>query len=91
VLNEAFADRRYRPDGNLVSRETRGALIVDPVRSEQARALAQGGPVETLARRCTSPGRHICLHSDTPNALNIARAVHAALNRDNSAPVFLNR
>jgi UPF0271 protein len=83
VLNEAFADRRYHPDSNLVSRETRGALIVDPVAAaEQARVLAQGGPIETLGGGTVRVRADtICLHSDTPNALNIARAVHAALNR----------
>lgn len=83
VLNEAFADRRYQSDGQLVSRETPGALITDPDQAAQhVRALARGEPVATrdggslLVRADT-----ICLHSDTPNALNIARAVHAALNR----------
>jgi UPF0271 protein len=82
VLNEAFADRRYLPSGRLVSRETAGALIVDPAdAAEQARVLAEGGAVTTLdggAVRIRADT--ICLHSDTPNALNIARAVHAALN-----------
>jgi UPF0271 protein len=83
VLNEAFADRRYLPSGRLVSRETAGALIVDPAdAAEQARVLAEGGAVTTLdggAVRIRADT--ICLHSDTPNALNIARAVHAVLNR----------
>jgi UPF0271 protein len=83
VLNEAFADRRYQADGRLVSRETPGALIVDPVAAaEQARALAAGGPVGTFGGGAVRiRADTICLHSDTPNALNIARAVHAALNR----------
>ena len=83
VLNEAFADRRYQSGGRLVSRETTGALIVDPVAAAgQARALAQGGPVATLGGDAVRiRADTICLHSDTPNALNIARAVHAALNR----------
>jgi UPF0271 protein len=83
VLNEAFADRRYRADGQLVSRETEDALVIDPdTAARQALALAQGEPITTLdggllrVRVDT-----ICLHSDTPHALNIARAVHAALNR----------
>lgn len=83
VLNEAFADRRYQSNGQLVSRETPGALIVDPrAAAEQARALVQGQPVSTsggCAIRVKADT--ICLHSDTPNALNIARAVHAVLNR----------
>ncbi len=83
VLNEAFADRRYQSGGRLVSRETAGALIVDPVAAaEQARVLARGGPVATLGGDAARiQADTICLHSDTPNALNIARAVHAALNR----------
>ena len=83
VLNEAFADRRYQANGRLVSRETAGALLNDPIMAaSQARALAQGEPV--TARDGTSlriRADTLCLHSDTPNALNIARAVHAALNR----------
>ena len=83
VLNEAFADRRYQGNGQLVSRETTGALITDPdVAAQQARALAQGAPVFTLAGLpLRIRAETLCLHSDTPNALNIARAVHAALNR----------
>ncbi len=83
VLNEAFADRRYHPSGRLVSRETAGALIVDPTdAAEQARVLAEGRAVATLGGGAVRiRADTICLHSDTPDALNIARAVHAALNR----------
>ncbi|MFP5465335.1 MAG: 5-oxoprolinase subunit PxpA [Gammaproteobacteria bacterium] len=82
VLNEAFADRRYLPSGQLVSRETAGALIVDPAdAAEQARVLAAGRAVATLGGGAVRiRADTICLHSDTPGALNIARAVHAALN-----------
>ena len=83
VLNEAFADRRYHANGQLVSRETPGALVIDPdMAAWQARALAKGEPVATLdGAALRVRAETICLHSDTPNALNIARAVHAALNR----------
>jgi UPF0271 protein len=83
VLNEAFADRRYQSSGQLVSRETIGALIVDPlVAAAQAAALARGQPISSLSGdRIVVQADTICLHSDTPDALNIARAVHAALNR----------
>ncbi|MDO9465904.1 MAG: 5-oxoprolinase subunit PxpA [Thiobacillus sp.] len=82
VLNEAFADRRYLPSGRLVSRETAGALIVDPAdAAEQARVLAEGRAVATLGGGAVRiRADTICLHSDTPGALNIGRAVHAALN-----------
>ncbi len=83
VLNEAFADRRYQANGQLVSRETAGAVLTDPDRAaEQALALAQGRAVSTLegGSRVIAADT-LCLHGDTPGALNIAQAVHAALNR----------
>jgi len=82
VLNEAFADRRYLTNGRLVSRETNGALIVDPqLAAAQAAALAYGQAIDTLSGgRIRVLADTICLHGDTPDALNIARAVHAALN-----------
>lgn len=83
VLNEAFVDRRYQSNGQLVSRETAGALLTDPAAAaQQALALAREEPVITLdgtALRIRADT--LCLHSDTPGALNIARTVHAALNR----------
>lgn len=83
VLNEAFADRRYQASGQLVSRETAGALLTDPaMAAQQARALAHGEVVATLDGGALQVvADTLCLHGDTPNALNIAQAVHAALNR----------
>lgn len=83
VLNEAFADRRYHGNGLLVSRETDGALITDPLAAvEQALALALGLPVSSLGdERAQVRADTICVHSDTPNALKMAEAVHAALTR----------
>ena len=66
---EGFADRRYGSNGNLLARGEPGALIFDPEAcAEQAAKLARAGDVET-----------ICVHGDTPNALEIARAVRARL------------
>lgn len=82
VLNEAFVDRRYQADGQLVSRETAGALLTEPdAAAQQALAFAQGRPVVSLSGVPVRVDVHtLCLHSDTPGALTIARAVHAALN-----------
>ena len=83
VLNEAFADRCYQANGQLVSRETVGALLKDPIMAaRQARALARGEPVATLTGESLRiPADTLCLHSDTPNAVEIAQAIHAILNR----------
>ncbi len=83
VLNEAFADRCYQSDGQLVSRETVGALLKDPIMAaRQACALARGEPIVTLTGESLRiPADTLCLHSDTPNAVEIAQAIHAVLNR----------
>jgi 5-oxoprolinase (ATP-hydrolysing) subunit A len=66
---EGFADRAYRPDGSLVPRTEAGALLTQVQACvRQAIALASSGRVETL-----------CLHGDTPGALDLARAVRGAL------------
>jgi UPF0271 protein len=67
VAAEAFADRRYEPDGTLRSRTLPGALVVDPAEAA-AQALRIAGEADTL-----------CIHGDTPGAPEIARAVRARL------------
>ena len=68
-LREGFADRATRPDGTLVPRSEPNALITHPqLAAARARELVASNTVET-----------ICVHSDTPGSLAIARAVRAAL------------
>ena len=69
VAAEAFADRRYEPDGTLRPRQFAGALIADP-REAAAQALrfAREGQVQT-----------ICVHGDTPGAVDILKACREAL------------
>jgi UPF0271 protein len=68
-LAEGFADRTYEADGTLRSRAKPGALVTDPQEcAAQALRLARAGSMAT-----------ICVHSDTPHALAITRAVRAAL------------
>ena len=69
VAAEGFADRAYEADGTLRSRRLEGAVHTDPaVAAAQAVALAAEGRYATL-----------CVHGDTPDAPEIARAVRAAL------------
>ena len=78
---EAFADRRYNPDGTLASRADPDALIDDPVAAAaQAVAIAMGEPVTTTdGTSLTIAAQTICVHSDTAGALQIARAVRGSL------------
>lgn len=81
TVAEAFADRAYLPDGRLVSRRERGAVLHD---AEQiaARVLA----MVTDGRVTAQDGSQIpitvesvCVHGDSPGAVQIAAAVRAVL------------
>jgi len=81
VVHEAFADRAYTPQGTLVSRRLPGAVLHDP--DDIARrcvAMASGEPiadVEGGSLRVTPAS--ICVHGDTPGAVDIACGVRRAL------------
>jgi UPF0271 protein len=81
TAEEGFADRRYRADGTLAPRDQPDALITDPAAAAaQALILARGAPLETIdAQIVRIHAATICVHADTPGALENARAVRAAL------------
>jgi len=78
VAEEAFADRRYRPDGTLVPRGKPGAVLLDPDEAaEQAVGLARDGiAIAEDSSRVSVRADTICLHGDTPGAPEIARRIH---------------
>jgi UPF0271 protein len=78
IAEEAFADRRYRSDGTLVPRGEPGALLLDPDEAaEQAVGLARDGvAVAQDGTRVTVRADTICLHGDTPGAVEIAKRIH---------------
>lgn len=78
---EWFADRAYLPNGRLAPRNRAGALVtsVEIVHRRTARALTQG-TVETLdGGEIAVDFRTICVHSDTPGAAELLRAVRDAV------------
>ncbi len=83
VASEAFLDRGYRPDGTLVPRGLPGALIES---AEEAALRAVG--IATENRLTAVDGTRIdvdavtlCIHADTPGAIELAAAARAALQR----------
>jgi UPF0271 protein len=84
VAAEAFADRRYEPDGSLRSRKLPGAVISDASEAvEQVLGILKRGVVVTAdGSGLNVEAQTICLHSDTPNAATIARALREALPRE---------
>ena len=77
VAAEAFADRRYEPDGTLRSRKFENALIRDPAEAaKQALSIAQRGIVTTHdGTEVKITAQTICIHGDTPGSVQIAAAV----------------
>lgn len=76
VIREAFADRRYNPDGSLVSRSEPDSLLTVEEAAEQAATLAATG--EVIARdgsRIAVPFDTICIHADMENAVERVRAI----------------
>jgi 5-oxoprolinase (ATP-hydrolysing) subunit A len=80
-VSEGFADRGYTPAGTLVPRTQPGALVHDPV-TVAARALrmAADGVVDAVdGSPVLMPVQSVCVHGDTPGAVEMARAVRTSL------------
>jgi UPF0271 protein len=77
VAAEAFADRRYEPQGGLRSRRFSDALILDPSdAANQALRIAQSGSVIAWdGTEIPVEAQTICVHGDTPGAVQIAAVV----------------
>jgi UPF0271 protein len=82
VIREAFADRRYEPDGALVSRKEPGSTLTIEEAVAQATLLAREGVV--IARdgsRVPIAFDTICIHADMNEAVERLRAIRARLSR----------
>jgi UPF0271 protein len=84
IAREAFADRNYLADGTLVPRTRLDALLRDPVeaaarvsrmlREDKVRSV-DGVDIDVKAET-------ICVHGDTPGAVEFARALRAQLKNE---------
>lgn len=76
---EFYADLEYRPDGSLIVTREHDAKDPAAMAARCLRAITEGKGTATdgtdIPVRCET----ICIHSDTPNAVAIARAVFAAV------------
>lgn len=77
---EAFADRRYLPDGSLQPRSEPGSVLTDPDEAAtQALAIARGEITAADGATLSMRAESICCHGDTPGAVAIAAAVRTGL------------
>ena len=81
TVAEGFADRGYTPQGTLVPRDRPGALVHDAavVAERAARMAAEGVVVAVDGSTVAVEVDSLCVHSDTPGAVAMARAVRTAL------------
>jgi UPF0271 protein len=78
---EIFADRAYNDDATLVDRSIDGAVIHDPdiAGARMVEMVKAGAIITQSGKRIPAAIDTICLHGDTPTAVEIARAVRTAL------------
>ncbi len=84
TISEAFADRAYRSDGQLVSRRERNAVLHDVAEiADRVASMVTAGRV-AAADGSTIPisVESICVHGDSPGAVEIANAVRDRLMAD---------
>jgi UPF0271 protein len=81
VAAEAFADRRYEPDGTLRARRHPGSLLEDPeeAAAQALRIALQGEAVAWNGAVVQIHAQTLCIHGDTPGAAAIARSVRRRL------------
>lgn len=81
VIYEAFPDRAYTAEGNLLSRRLPGAVIKDPDRvAERALMMAKEGIVKTVdGTTIPLSAQTLCVHGDTPSAVDLVKSIRRAL------------
>lgn len=81
AVAEAFADRGYRPDGTLVPRGEPGAVLSDPDQvAARVVAMATGQEITAAGgAHVVIDAASVCVHGDTPGALDVARRVRGDL------------
>ena len=81
VVAEAFADRAYTPQGTLVSRRDKGAVLHDAgqVAARMLRLAREGAVTAIDGSTVAIQADSICVHGDSPGAVDMARQVRAVL------------
>jgi UPF0271 protein len=81
MVHEVFADRAYEDDGTLVSRRKPGAVLHDAkmIADRVVRMVQDGAVVSVTGKVMKMRTDTVCIHGDTPGAVDIARGVRQAL------------
>jgi UPF0271 protein len=80
-IAETYADRAFQPDGTLLPRARPGSVLHDPeeIAARVVRIATQGRVTAADGSEIEVAARSVCVHGDTPGAVEIAGRVRAAL------------
>jgi 5-oxoprolinase (ATP-hydrolysing) subunit A len=86
---EVFADRTYQANGSLTPRSESNAMINDPAKAiaQVLKIVREGRVITVKGSEITLQADTVCLHGDSPHAVEFARIIHSALS-DNGVVVF---
>ena len=79
-IPEAFADRKYKPDGTLMSRSQKDAVLHDPDQvAQQVLSIALHQKVETEQGLIPIQAESICVHGDNLEVITMIQKVSQIL------------
>lgn len=76
VIREAFADRAYEADGRLRSRHLPGAVLSDWEAVQKQAEQILSGHLVIDGHRMPMAAQTLCIHSDSPGSLEMARQLN---------------
>ena len=93
VAQEVFADRALNPDGTLVPRSKPGAVIhdVEEVVGRSIKMVVEGKATAINGQEIEVQADTLCLHGDTPGAVEMAAALRTGLEAAGVEIVSLSR
>jgi len=83
-IQEIYADRAYQDDAQLLSRSQNGAVLHDAneIAQRVLRMVMEQSIVTASGKTIRTPVESICVHGDTPGAVEIAKAVRSTLEQN---------
>jgi UPF0271 protein len=80
VIHEAYSDRQYLPNGSLMPRAMKNAVISDPdIAVDRTLAMLERQELEACdGTRLATPIETFCIHGDETAAVPIAKAIRAS-------------
>jgi UPF0271 protein len=87
MVHEVFADRAYEDDGSLVSRAKSGAVLhdADAIAQRVVKMIQSEEVISISGKAIRMRMDTVCIHGDTPGAVDIARVLCKALRENDIA------